>query len=659
MSNQNPVSASSDIATATPAISGLDYQAFWTTSAGEGWMELALAQAGEWVRDRLGLDVDLTRNNEASNPSRTKRVQVLHRQAGREEGVRLRAWNTNHGTTFTVTILAVNGPSGGWLLVQATSSDRSRRTAKPAVADRILSVVDFSDVGPLRSTTRHVGASGLDDLEDLIDDPDRRLPVIVAAPVEGIEFDRWIAAVDRWTTYIAGIAHVVSLDPNSAAEFARRHGRRAVLPATLRTYPPGSDLADPAVEQASKWLTPRSLAEDDVRVSRSIETFIRQYQVSHPVALPPAVREWSRAFDRFAAQQLRDAVSPVSAELDVRVAERQAAHRAPTRATPPAMPPAAKRIREHERGHRPVEEMARLRAQLEESERARQLLEEQLVGIQDFLSLTDLSEGSLLELLDAATRTHPDSGAIQQLLGDNERLQSRVEELEDALLLEQINYSESVAEQDRLEYYYEQRDREAAYLRSRLAESDTAAAFGWIDDGGPSNPLGEPPADWDAFVADPRLADNGIVLTGNKRRTRDLAGLDIDGSALQAAWDAMGTLVSYRSARLDGTWESGVHSFCEAGPRGAFHVPPNRHAQDESSITRKNKRLADYRRLPVPASVDSTELVHMWTHFKPFSWSADQKLRIHYYDQVTSDGHIYVGHVGMHLPSGSTDKIHR
>lgn len=648
--------------------SGLDYQAFWTTDAPTGWLDQALGQAAVWVKERLGLEIDISQNDEAATSDRSKRAQIVHRQAGRDTGVRLRAWNTNAGTTFTVTVLAFDGPGGGWLMVQASSSDRTRRSEKPAVADLILSVVDFSDVGPLHSTAHHITHSDLDDLEDLINHPDRRFPVIVAAPLEGVDFDRWIAAVNTWARRTAGIAHITSLDPNSAVEFVNRHGRRAVQPGTLRTYPPGADLADPALEQTARWLSARALAGSDTRIARVIEAFVRQYQVTHPSRLPPAVRDWSRAFDRLAAQQLRSAVSPATPTLQSRIEARHAAriqHQVPAAspASPDAAPTRDARVapaqRERQESRTADDQVALLRMQLEASDMARSQLTQQLTDLQEFLSLPDLEEASLLELLDAATRTQPDTGAIDQLLGDNDELRVKVDELEDELLLLQVDHGDLSTEQSRLEVNYEASIREIAFLRSKVAEHDTAAAFSWVDDGGPSNPLGECPTDWNTFIEDPRLAQNGLVFTGNPRRLKDIAGLDLDGAGISAAWDSLGTLAAYRKARLDGTWKSNVQTFCEAGPLGAFHVPPNKHAPDETSATRKDKRLADHRLLPIPETVEASGHVYMWTHFKPYSWSSQQKLRIHYYDQVTSDTKVYIGHIGFHLPSGSTDKIHR
>ncbi|MBF4635143.1 hypothetical protein ITJ38_12070 [Agreia pratensis] len=644
-------------------VSGLDYQAFWTTAASRGWLDQALEQAAIWVRERLDLDVDLSKDGEVANDDRSRRVQVLHRQAGRDVGVRLRAWNTNNGTTFNVTVLAVDGPGGGWLLVQASSSDRSRRTGKPQVADRILSVVDFSDISPLRNTAQHTALSQLDELETLINHPDRRFPVIVAAPIDGVDFDQWLRAVSRWTRHSAGIAHVVSLDPQSAAQFSQRHGRRAVQAATLRTYPPGADLSDPAIEQTSRWLTPQALIGNDNRIARTIESFVRQYQVTHTVPLPSAVREWSRAFDRFAAQQLRTAVTPNPTALMERVAARQAALNRPkpqlaipleqvvAGANPPPLTPGAPEAAD--------DVVSRLNAQLQASETARLEALNQLAHVQEFLSLANLEDDSLLELLDAATTTQPDSGAISQILSDNDELRNKVNELEDELLIEQVNYSELSVDHGRLEVYFAQLTREAAFLRSKVLQHEPTAAFAWVDDGGPSNPLGACPATWEELVNDSRLAEHGLIFTGSERKVREVAGLDLDGSGLQAAWESLGTMASYRAARLDKSWDSNIHSFCENGPPEAFHVPPNKHAQDETSGTRQDARLAGYRLLPIPKSVSPTGHVHMWAHFKPYSWSSQQKLRIHYYDQVTTDQMIYVGHIGHHLPSRSTDKVHR
>jgi len=638
--------------TETAAPADHDYQAYWTTQGSSNWLRRVLDEVAAWSRDKLGVEIDPGVEGEAVGSPPTRRVEVLHRRAGREDGVRVRAWNTNRGTTFVVTIVAVDGPSGGWVSVRTASSDR-RRAAKPKVADMILDVVDLSDVGPVRTGVRHVSNAGLKELQELIDDPTRRLPVLVAAPIDGIEFEQWMQGVRRWTRRCAGIAHVVSLDPISAEQFRALHGRRAVGAGTLRTYPPDVDLDDPATEAAARWLTTRTLAGLDADIERTVERFVRQYQKP----LPPTVREWNRAFDRTAAQRLRSAVEPNAVPLSERVAARQAARPAlkPTMVdtiglSVPAVAPVA------------VEDLSAdvivaLRTEVATANSARAEALRQLMELQDFLGLPDLLESTLLELLDAATRTVPDAESVQRLLSDNDELRGKVELLEDTLEGERSDAAAVTRERDRLDVQFAAKNREAAFLRSKVIEHDPANAYSWVDDNGPANPLGSSPADWDALLTDPRLATHQLVITGNLRTVKAVKALDLDQAGLRAAWDALGTMAAYRASRLDGVWDSSVHAFCESGPADRFHVPPNKHARDETSDTRA--RFGDHRLLPVPKEVDLTGHVHMWSHFKPHSWSAQQKLRIHYYDQVSSDGCIYIGHIGEHLPSSSTDKIRR
>jgi hypothetical protein len=628
-----------------------DYQAYWTTAGGNDWVGRVLAEVRSWSADKLGVDIDTTVDGETTGKTSARRVEVLHRSAGREAGVRVRAWNTNHGTTFVVTILAVDGPDGGWLTIRTTSSDHARRAEKPKVADMILDVVDLSDVGPVRTGVRHVSIAALDELGELVGDQRRRLPVLVAAPVDGVEFGRWMQAVRRWTRRCAGIAHVVSLDPNSADQFRAEHGRRAVLPGTLRTYPPGVDLDDPATEATARWLSTRTLVGPDGGVARIVERFVRQYQGP----LPAAVRDWTRAFERIAAQRLRSAVEPDRAPLTERVAARQAAR--PTSPEPLAaelQTPPVPAVSGDEVSTDLAEE---LRAELAVARAAHDETLQQLAYVQEYLGLPDLAEPTLLDLLDAATRTQPDEEAVQRLLTDNDDLRTQVESLEDALELERLDAAELALERDRLDAQFAAKNREAAFLRSKVVEHDPAVAYSWVDDEGPVNPLGECPPDWDALLSDPRLALHKLIITGNPRTVKAVKPLDLDFTGLHAAWDALGTMAAYRAARLEGAWGIGLHAFCESGPADRFHVPPNKHARDETSGTRA--RFADHRLLPVPTEVDPTGHVQMWAHFKPHSWSAQQKLRIHYYDQVTTDGFIYIGHIGEHLPSGSTDKVRR
>lgn len=643
-----------------PRSSHLDYESFWTTSEEPGWLDRVLDQGAAWLRESLRLDVDLTVDGSVRSPDGTKRVQVLHRQASRSRGTRVRVWNANSGVTFIVTVLAVEDPRGGWLQISVTCDDPYVVAKKPRLADQILDVVEFADVTVLRSQAEYTSRYGLDDLEQLIDSADRRLPVIVAAPLDDVPFDAWNARVGNWTRQTVGLAHVLSLDPNAAEEFESRHGRHAVLPGTLRTYPAGADLSDPVTGRTARWLSHKSLAGDDRMVTETIENFVRQHSASQPVPLPPAAREWARAFARIESGRLRDAVTPTSVRLDER-RERFAARKREIPELRPTVPDfhGASRIAAPASSDSASQEIEQLRRELASSQEALRQATQRLDAVQETLMVDDLSEDSLTELLELATRDIPDQAAINTLLETNDALQSRIDGLQGDLDDERSEKSEVRKVLTRLEEDSARDRREIAYLRTKLSENDPQAAYAFTDQGAPKNPLGECPATWERLAESKTLETHGIVLTASTRKIKGLTTIDTDGAALTAAWEAFGTLAAYRTAVQSGSWDRDVHEFCEAGPADAFHVPPNKHSRGETSATKKDTRYKKARHLPVPKSVDSTGKAYMWSHFKPYTWAKEKRLRIHYYDQASTDGKIYVGHVGEHLPSASTTKVHR
>ena len=649
-----------------PRRSHRDYHSFWRTGERPGWLDRVLDQAATWLRERFSLDLDLSIDSDRHSSDRSKRAQILHRTSSRDHGIRLRVWNTNRGGTFIVTVLAVETPRGGWLQITVTCDDTSTIAKKPVIANQFLEVVEFEDVTPLRPAAEYTAVGDLPSIESLINSPERRLPVIIAAPIDDVPFDTWNTHVNKWTKQAVGIAHVVSLSPQAATEFSNQHGERAVRPGTLRTYPAGADLADPITAKTARWLSHQSLAGPDKAVEKTIENFVRQHAVSQPVPLPSGARDWSRAFDRIANIKLREAVTPEILTLEER-RERLARERqisAPEETLPvrsqadnstaPPLESPAKAVHEDL-----LLEVTSLRSRLEGATNVLNAAEAKLLEVQQTLLVEDLSEASLLGVLDLATRDIPDQAIINSVLETNESLQLRIETLEEDLLEEQVAGGDLRKEYSRLESEYAKAVREISYLKSKVYETDPEAAFNFANQADPLNPLGDCPATWDELVESRALEEHHIVITASRRKVKGIANLDIDGSALNAAWEALGTLASYRNAVRANSWDRDVHDFCDSGPLEYFHVPPNKHSRGETGTTKQDSRFKKTRHLPVPESVSKDERAYMWSHFKPHSWGSEKKLRIHYLDQVNSDGNIYVGHIGEHLPSASTTKVHR
>lgn len=85
-------------------------------------------------------------------------------------------------------------------------------------------------------------------------------------------------------------------------------------------------------------------------------------------------------------------------------------------------------------------------------------------------------------------------------------------------------------------------------------------------------------------------------------------------------------------------------------PPGKTGWSINRHARDESSDVKSNPKYARPRMLPVPAAVDPSGVVLMVAHVK-IAKAGMISPRLHYYDDTSHSGNVYVGYIGRHLPT--------
>jgi hypothetical protein len=81
-------------------------------------------------------------------------------------------------------------------------------------------------------------------------------------------------------------------------------------------------------------------------------------------------------------------------------------------------------------------------------------------------------------------------------------------------------------------------------------------------------------------------------------------------------------------------------------PHGYNTCPARRHAARENSITMQ--QWGNERVLPVPSDVDPSGQTVMEAHFK-LGQIGRISPRMHYYDDFTGTGKIYIGYIGRHL----------
>ena len=590
-----------------------DYRAFWTTSATIGWTNDVVSQASGWLAPKFDGDVDLTVDGVTRGTQ--NRLEVRHHVHSGERALRFVMEEENKGGFFVTTLTAVEGRRGeGWL-----SLDVVHRAGgfvnRPNLAGRLLDVVDFGDGTRLDAEPGRIGIARVDEVVAALTSPTRRGAVLVAGTDSSMDFDAFAKAVGVWTREVVGLAHVYVLDPLATEDLNARLGRHwAAPPWAIRTYLPSIDISTPVGARENRILgTARLGGERDRYLARLLGGVARGVILDRPAPAP--WRGWQRIFERISTDALVESV--VVRPPRVR------------RVAPPAVV-----------AERPdlAPDVARLEAELER--------------VRTTLELIDLTEDSLMDLLDQATSERVDPESVRRLDEQVQRQRERAERVEARLdesqaRLVELHQMVQAAESARDEF-----ERRARYLTKVLVENNLhELAYGEVpDDSQPD--YGPDPATFEELVERMTgLEYRGVVFTGDPKCALELQEIDADGKALASAWDAVVSLCEYVRAKNEVGYDGSVSAFLAAQPAGYQLIGPNQHASTETGYTKKQYK--NTRRFPVPTEVHKSGEVDMYEHFK-LARIDHQDPRMHYYDHTAKTGKVYVGYLGVHLVNSKT-----
>ncbi len=137
----------------------------------------------------------------------------------------------------------------GYFLIEvsARGSDPStpidERVRTPDLTGLVLEAVTATD-GPARLTTcpQTITARAVDDLINVLCDPGRRMPAVVAVPADGDDLEQWRDRFTEATRYLHGIASLYLLDDEAGHKLNNEFEYHWTT-AALRTFHP---LVDPA-----------------------------------------------------------------------------------------------------------------------------------------------------------------------------------------------------------------------------------------------------------------------------------------------------------------------------------------------------------------------------------------------------------------------------
>lgn len=255
-----------------------------------------------WLRSK---EYDLTKFDNG-DPRIGPGTVLLHNAANSADGSQTWRWQLRESRDdgAWLSTLVVQAPAEPvdmavtwfWVEVEFVPGDHAAQTelgvraGVPRLARGLLSRVQSHDsLALLTNEPALVSRDGVDDLIDIICDPERRLPTVLASAHPGLDFEEWRGVVGRVTWFVPGLASIYLLDPLGTAAFQEAIGRsHAVWGGALRTYLPDVDPAVAAEALRHRVLSPMRILADPSRAAGILSVLPRRLASEAPLPRPLA-----------------------------------------------------------------------------------------------------------------------------------------------------------------------------------------------------------------------------------------------------------------------------------------------------------------------------------------------------------------------------------
>ncbi|MFD4661345.1 hypothetical protein ACFWP2_37690 [Kitasatospora sp. NPDC058444] len=516
---------------------------------------------------------------------------------GRYDRRRLRT-PAPHGTQqLTLTVAtAADGPT--WVRLEAETHSTGSgvrtpcRVPVPELVRSLLPLLDATD-GPaaVRSAPRVITADEVDALIDELCDPERRLPTVVASVPVNLPLDSWVEDV---------VAPLCQQLPGLATTYVLDPGARTGFNVALEYH----TVYGGAVRTYLPEVDPAS----------------RQDSARHPVLARGRIEEDLRRAAGLLAREPRRlaADQPLPPPLAA----------VPVLRVPPPQ----------------------LRQSAEQS--AEQTAEE---------AAEKAAEGAVEP---AVERTAPYQGAELAALVHEEQ-QDRAEQQARADELERVRHTLRLERREHRERGQGREGRDGRDIREGRLRSGARALTGRhcvVPGGGPAagpHFAAQPtdrrgtPETFSELIA--RLGEFPLVtFTGDQKVALALDDLQCVGAGwARLAWEGLTALQEYAEAAVRGAAGGDFKQWCERTPEGCHRFPPRKAVRGESRTVFSHTKWKRERMLPVPECVDSSRRAFMGAHLR--IGGGRTAPRLHYLDDCSGSGRIYVGYIGLHLTNTRTN----
>ncbi|MEV4559672.1 hypothetical protein AB0K51_22120 [Kitasatospora sp. NPDC049285] len=144
-----------------------------------------------------------------------------------------------------------------------------------------------------------------------------------------------------------------------------------------------------------------------------------------------------------------------------------------------------------------------------------------------------------------------------------------------------------------------------------------------------------------------------LEFTGDAKEALALDGQSEGPGWARLTWEGLTALQEYAAAAVRGEAGGDFKQWCERTPPGCHRFPPRKAVRGESRTVASHGKWKRQRMLPVPASVDSSCRAFMGAHLR--IGGGGTAPRVHYLDDCSGSGRIYVGYIGLHLSNTRTN----
>ncbi|AXI77636.1 hypothetical protein [Peterkaempfera bronchialis] len=144
-----------------------------------------------------------------------------------------------------------------------------------------------------------------------------------------------------------------------------------------------------------------------------------------------------------------------------------------------------------------------------------------------------------------------------------------------------------------------------------------------------------------------------LVFTGEAKEAMALDEQNAGSGWARLAWDGLLALQDYADAAVQGRAGGDFKQWCEHTPPGCHPFPPRKAVRGESHTVSTNAKWKKERMLPVPQTVDPSGRAFMGAHLR--IGGGGTAPRLHYLDDCSGTGRIYIGYIGLHLTNTRTN----